>query len=213
MNSISRIDAIVARIAETTAFLPSLLLRLYLAPVFWIAGTNKLAHFDSTVEWFGNPDWGLGLPMPWLMAALATATEIIGAILLLLGLATRYVTPPLMITMLVAAVTVHWKNGWQAVADSSSAFASEKLGFLQFENVSGAVERLERARAILQEHGNYDWLTETGSIVISNNGIEWAATYFIMLLALFALGSGKYLGLDHWIGRKSGQPGTISPDS
>jgi len=197
-----RINRLLDGLAARTSFIPSLLLRLYLAPVFWIAGTNKLVNFDSTVEWFGNPDWGLGLPMPWLMALLATATEVIGAILLLLGLGTRYVSIPLMVTMLVAAFTVHWKNGWQAVADSSSAFASEKLGFLQFEDASGATERLQRARAILEEHGNYDWLTETGSIVISNNGIEWAATYFLMLLALFALGGGRYLSLDDWISRR-----------
>ena len=212
-NVIIRINGLMDGLAEKTAFIPSLLLRLYLAPVFWIAGTNKLASFDSTVEWFGNPDWGLGLPMPWLMAALATATEVIGAILLLLGLGTRYITIPLMITMLVAAFTVHWQNGWQAVADSSSAFASDKLGFLQLEDASGAVERLQRARTILQEHANYDWLTETGSIVISNNGIEWAATYFVMLLALFALGSGRYFSLDHWICRKFRHKPDASPDS
>ena len=123
-NLVIRINVLVDGIAHKSAFIPSLLLRLYLAPVFWVAGTNKLASFDSTVAWFGNPDWGLGLPFPWLMAALATATEVIGALLLLLGLGTRYVSVPLMITMLVAAFTVHWQNGWQAVADSSSAFAS-----------------------------------------------------------------------------------------
>jgi uncharacterized membrane protein YphA (DoxX/SURF4 family) len=201
-NLVIRINVLVDGIAHKSAFIPSLLLRLYLAPVFWVAGTNKLASFDSTVAWFGNPDWGLGLPFPWLMAALATATEVIGAILLLLGLGTRYVSVPLMITMLVAAFTVHWQNGWQAVADSSSAFASGKLGFLQLEDASGAAERLQRARSILQEHGNYEWLTETGSFVISNNGIEWAATYFVMLLALFALGSGKYVSLDYWLCRR-----------
>lgn len=54
--------------------LPLLLLRLYLAPVMWLAGTQKLAHFEGTVEWFGNSEWGLGLPLPWLLAGLATWT-------------------------------------------------------------------------------------------------------------------------------------------
>ncbi|HHC74717.1 MAG TPA: DoxX family membrane protein, partial [Thiothrix sp.] len=49
-------------------FLAPLALRLYLAPIFWIAGTNKLNEFDSIVEWFGNAEWGLGLPFPFLMA-------------------------------------------------------------------------------------------------------------------------------------------------
>lgn len=183
-------------------FLAPLALRLYLAPVFWVAGMNKVSDFDSIVSWFGNPDWGLGLPQPFLMAVLATSAEVLGAVALLLGFAVRWLTIPLMVTMVVAAVSVHWKNGWQAVADSASPFASDTLGFLKLEDTSGAVERLQRGRAILEEHGNYPWLTETGSFVISNNGIEWAATYFIMLLALFFLGAGRYLSADYWIARR-----------
>ena len=38
---------------------------------------------------------------------------------LLLGLATRYIAVPLMITMVVAAATVHWENGWFAIAPSN----------------------------------------------------------------------------------------------
>ena len=45
-------------------FLGPLALRLYLVPVFWVAGTNKVKGFGNVVEWFGNPDWGLGLPFP-----------------------------------------------------------------------------------------------------------------------------------------------------
>ena len=172
-------------------FLGPLALRLYLAPVFWVAGLNKLNGFDDVVQWFGNPDWGLGLPMPYLMAALATWTEVIGAVLLLVGLAVRWVAVPLLVTMVVAAMTVHWENGWQAVADANSPFPPADIDL--------ATERLERGRAILQEHGNYDWLTGSGSFVISNNGIEWAATYFVMLLVLFFIGAGKYLSIDYWV--------------
>ena len=70
--------------------LPSLALRLYLAPVFWTAGMNKLAAFSDTVAWFGAD--GLGLPFPTLMASLATATELSGAVLLTLGLMTRWIS-------------------------------------------------------------------------------------------------------------------------
>ena len=52
-------------------FLAPLLLRLYLVPIFWMAGTHKLADMESTIAWFGNPDWGLGLPFPALLAWLA----------------------------------------------------------------------------------------------------------------------------------------------
>lgn len=174
-------------------FLAPLALRLYLAPVFWVAGTNKLSDIDSVIAWFGNPYWGLGLPFPELLAWLATLTEVGGAVLLLTGLAVRWVSIPLMITMLVAMFTVHWSHGWQAVADPMSPFPPE--------DIDGAMERLDRAKDILREHGHYPWLSEKGSFVISNNGIEWSATYFVMCLSLFFMGAGRWLSVDFWLAR------------
>ena len=174
-------------------FLGPLGLRLYLVPVFWVAGTNKLGGMDNVIAWFGNPDWGLGLPFPALMAWLAVSAEVLGAVALLLGLAMRWFCIPLMVTMLVAAFSVHWKNGWQAIADAQSPFPPA--------DIDGAMQRLDRAKDILREHGNYDWLTETGNFVISNNGIEFAITYFVMLLALFFTGAGK-LSVDYVVAKK-----------
>ncbi len=174
-------------------FLGPLALRLYLVPVLWMAGSKKLANIDSTAEWFGNPDWGLGLPFPELMAWTASLTEAGGAILLFFGLAVRWISIPLIITMVVAAVTVHLQNGWLAIAEGSGFFASERT--------AGAIDRLDRAKEILRENANYDWLTENGSIVILNNGIEFAATYTIMLLVLFFVGPGK-ASIDHLISKR-----------
>lgn len=168
-----------------------LLLRLYLAPVFLQAGWNKLSHFEDTAAWFGNPDWGLGLPMPEVMTALAAGTEFIGGILLIVGFAVRWVSIPLMITMLVAAFAVHWENGWLAIADGGSWLANER--------VMEAQERLAAAKSILQEHGNYSWLTGRGSVVILNNGIEFAITYFVMLLSLFFTGAGRFVSADYFV--------------
>ena len=180
-------------------FLGPLALRMYLVPVFWVAGMNKASGFDNVVAWFANPDWGLGLPAPALMAFLATGTEIVGALLLFLGLATRWICLPLMVTMIVAATTVHWDNGWQAVHDPKSPFASQYVGGLEAEDAAQAGQRLERAKSILKEHGDYEWLTESGSFVVSNSGIEFAATYFIMLIALFFIGGGRFFSMDYWI--------------
>ena len=121
-------------------------------------------------------------------------TEVIGAGLLLVGLAVRWISIPLLFTMLVAAVTAHVENGWQAVADPLSPFPPD--------DIEGAMQRLDQAKDILREHGDYSYLTETGSFVISNNGIEWAVTYFIMLLPLAFIGGGKYVSLDYWIAQK-----------
>ena len=179
--------------------LPLLLLRLYLTPVLLQAGWNKYLHFADTVAWFGNAEWGLGLPFPTLLAALAIAAEIGGSLLLLFGLFTRLAALSLAVTMLVAMVTVHAKNGWLAIADASSWLADGTI--LHSERILAAPEKLERARAILQQHGNYDWLSESGNLVVLNNGIEFAATYFVMLLCLLWFGGGRYLSLDYYLRR------------
>ena len=186
------------RLLNTTRifdFLGPLALRLYLAPIFWMAGTGKLADIESTAAWFGNPDWGLGLPFPTLMAWLAASTETIGAVLLVIGLAVRWISVPLIFTMLVAIVSVHWQHGWQAIADT-------KFCLFNCADAQEAAERLSAARDILQQHGNYDWLTGQGGFVVLNNGIEFAATYFIMLLVLFFIGAGRFFSVDFWIDRK-----------
>lgn len=191
-------------------FLAPLALRLFLVPVFLSAGLHKISSFDSTVRWFGNPEWGLGLPFPELMVVLAAGTELIGAFLLLFGLATRYIAVPMMVTMLVAALSVHWDNGWFAIAPSSPetsmAAPLAEIGFPgaqeSLENSREVGKRLEMAKSILREHGNYDWLTARGNFVVLNNGVEFAVIYLIMLLALFFQGGGRYLSLDYWIARR-----------
>ncbi|MEW6169182.1 MAG: DoxX family protein [Pseudomonadota bacterium] len=175
-------------------FVAPLLLRLYLVPVFWMAGWQKLQHFDSTAEWFGNAEWGLGLPFPYLLASLATAAELGGALLLAVGLAVRWIAVPLIVTMLVAMVTVHWEHGWLAIAEDAGPFATERTMM--------AIERLAEAKAILRQHGDYDYLTEHGRLVVLNNGIEFAATYLVMLLSLFFTGAGRYVSVDYWIRKR-----------
>ena len=178
-------NAIFPRLQQLSWLAP-LAMRLYLAPVFWMAGTQKLADIDNTIEWFGNAEWGLGLPFPALLAHLAAYSEAIGALLLLIGFATRWISIPLMITMLVAAFAVHWDHGWAAIADSSAREVAVRLG---------------TAKDILQEHGNYAWMTELGNFVILNNGIEFAVTYFIMLLSLLFTGGGRYVSVDYYLSR------------
>ncbi|WP_371379305.1 DoxX family protein [Thalassotalea aquiviva] len=201
--------------------IPALLIRLFLAPVFIIAGYNKMqfnnenATFmqqfladDSIVQWFGNEQWGLGLPFPEVLANLAAWTEFFGGWLLLIGLVTRLISLPLMFTMIIAATTVHLENGWYAITPTNSATSSAQvfdwLGFesakLSLENSDNAAVRLTRIKDIIADNGNPNWLYETGNVVLLNNGIEFAATYFIMLMALFFVGPGRYVSVDYWLG-------------
>ena len=113
--------------------------------------------------------------------------------MLVVGLATRLVAVPLMITMLVAAFAVHWQNGWLVLSDASSWLANDR--------VMEAVPRKAEIISILKEHGDYKWLTARGSVTILNSGIEFAATYFLMLLSLFFTGGGRYTSIDYWLAR------------
>ena len=145
---------------------------------------------------------------------LASWTEFIGGICLLLGLFVRLWSVPLAITMLVAAVSVHWDNGWTAIAPSnppavciadSDAHARSNVfeRYIKCYNVNErtieASQRLARAKAILREHGNYGYLNGSGSIVKLNSGVEFAVTYMMMLLALLMIGGGRYLSLDYYL--------------
>ena len=165
------------------------------------AGWTKHTGFADVVEWFGNHEWGLGLPFPSLLAGLATYAELVGGVLLLLGLFTRLASVPLLVTMLVAMVKVHAENGWLAIADSGSWLANGVLW--TDESVMQSAEKLAAAKALLREHGHYDWLTSSGNFVVLNNGIEFAATYFVMLLVLFFYGGGRYFAVDYWLKRRN----------
>ena len=175
-------------------FLGPLALRIYLAPIFIMAGSNKLAHAEYLGPYFES----LGIPAPQIMVYVAALTELLGGIALLAGLAVRWMAIPLMFTMVVAATTAHWDNGWHALPETELTVPWE----WRTDLIDEGTVRKERAREILKENSNYEWITAAGSITILKNGIEFAATYFIMLLVLFFIGAGKYFSLDYWITRK-----------
>jgi putative oxidoreductase len=179
-------------------FLAPLFLRIFLAPVFILAGYGKLTALESTEYYFGEY---LGMPAPFLMAVLAGSAEFFGGIAILLGFATRWFAIPLMFTMIVAASTAHWQNGWHALPESKLTVPWEwRKDLIEEANV-----RKAKAKEILKEHGNYEWLTEAGPITILKNGIEFAATYFFMLLVLFFSGAGRFASVDYWIARRYGR--------
>ena len=90
--------------------LPLLFSRIILAIGFYKPAMMKIGNVSGIAEWFG----GMGYPLPMLSAVLATTTEVLGVVLLVLGLGTRLITVPLMFVMLIAIFTVHLSNGFSA---------------------------------------------------------------------------------------------------
>lgn len=90
--------------------IPLLLMRLVLAYGFYGPAMEKIKDVGAIADWFKSME----MPMPTINAYLATYTELFGFIFLTLGFATRFISIPLIITMIVAIKTVHWANGFNA---------------------------------------------------------------------------------------------------
>jgi putative oxidoreductase len=205
----------LATVAARLDGVASLLLRLILGPVLIYAGWEKI----TGTNWFGSASEGFPFPFNVLPADLswflASWTEFLGGILLLFGLGTRLVAIPLAVTMFVAAYAIHLDNGWPAIAPSNpptvcipttDAHAQSSLveRYIKCQNVNErtieAAKRLAKAKDILREHGDYRYLNGSGSIVKLNGGIEFAAIYFAMLMALLVIGGGRYFSVDYYVG-------------
>lgn len=86
------------------------LLRAILAYGFYGPAMMKWQSMPDVVQWFKD----LNIPLPVFSAYLSASFEIIGVVLLILGLFTRWICVPLMIIMMVAITLVHWNNGFDA---------------------------------------------------------------------------------------------------
>lgn len=80
-----------------------LVLRLYWGYQFFLSGKGKLTNIDNVTNYFAT----LQIPMPYLNACAAGLIECVGGLLLLVGLGSRVITIPLILTMLVAYGTAH----------------------------------------------------------------------------------------------------------
>jgi len=78
-----------------------LCIRLYWGWQFFLTGKGKLMNLDRTTNFFAS----IHIPQPHLNAIMAGSTECFGGLLLLLGLGSRIITVPLIITMVVAYLT------------------------------------------------------------------------------------------------------------
>ncbi len=99
---------------------------------FFLSGRGKLLHMERTTEFFAS----LHLPMPHAQALLASNTEMIGGVLLMLGLGTRLASVPLIVTMMVAYLTAHREEAFKSVSDFTDqppfAFLMATLVLLAF---------------------------------------------------------------------------------
>lgn len=80
-----------------------LAMRLFWGWQFFTSGRDKLLNISPIIDYFGT----LGIPLPTINAYTAASIECVGGLCLLIGLASRLVSIPLMIVMFVALLTAH----------------------------------------------------------------------------------------------------------
>jgi putative oxidoreductase len=83
------------------SWLPLLIARIAMAGEFIPSGWGKLGNLPKLTAYFAT----LGIPAPALNAAASATTELVGGILLLIGLGTRFAAAALTVVMTVAILT------------------------------------------------------------------------------------------------------------
>jgi len=99
--SFNKLESLLTKIGNFLQSFVLLVLRLYWGWQFAQTGWGKLTHLDRTAGYFAS----LEIPWPKLNAVMAGGTECLGGALLILGLASRVITVPLMFVMAIAYVT------------------------------------------------------------------------------------------------------------
>ncbi len=81
----------------------ALITRLSVGWVFLESGLGKFRNLPNTIKFFES----IGIPMASLQAPFVAGVELVGGALLIVGLATRFASIPLIGTMVVAILTAH----------------------------------------------------------------------------------------------------------
>ena len=160
-------------------FLPPLLLRLFLAPMLWVSGSNKLGLFAGEgIEWYNPMTWfdasvyqasveklsATPMPIPDVMNGVIGGVEVVAAFLLILGFAVRWISLPLLALM----------------------------GFTILLAI-GSQDPLTAGENMLMHHGY---------TAVTTDNLTIGVMYFIMLLSLFFMGAGRFFSVDWFLHRK-----------
>jgi putative oxidoreductase len=94
-----------------------LIVRILIGVGFILAGSGKLQHPEAAAKDFA----GWGIPLPLMNVYAAGTTETVCGFLLILGVASRLITLPLIGTMIVAYATAH-KDVFHCMGSDPSGF-------------------------------------------------------------------------------------------
>lgn len=103
-----------------------LAIRLFWGWQFFLAGRGKLADLSKPTQYFES----LGIPFPHAQAILAASTECLGGLLLVVGLASRAISVPLIILLTVAYLTADIDRVRVILSDPDKFVTADEFLFL-----------------------------------------------------------------------------------
>jgi putative oxidoreductase len=106
VTPIERVESVLSALSRFPAAILQFLLRLSIAAVFWHSGMTKIASWDTTIALFRD-EYVVPILPPELAASLAATVELACPVLLVLGLATRLATLPMLSMTFVIEVFVY----------------------------------------------------------------------------------------------------------
>lgn len=133
MSILNVYDGLTARLRSAGDYVWPTLLRLILAWEFWESGITKLRgeNWFASIPW---ADWQKGFPFPFdklspdLNWFFATWGELVFAVMVLLGLFTRFTALSLIVITAVATAAVHWPAEWDGLTGLWTGYAITAKG-------------------------------------------------------------------------------------
>ena len=132
-NAINVWESLTGRLRGIGQLLPPLILRLIMGWEFWESGFEKYHGenwFTDIQEKFPFPFNHVPADISW---AMATYFEIGGAVLLIVGLFTRFAAYSLLVLTFVATAAVHWPDMISMWGDLAKGYAITDMGHGNFK--------------------------------------------------------------------------------
>ena len=132
-DAISVWGTLTARLRGIGQLLPPLILRLIMGWEFWESGREKYLGdnwFTDIKDKFPFPFNVIPSDISW---AMATYFELGGAVLLIVGLFTRFAAYSLLILTFVATAAAHWPDMIAMWSDLAKGYAITDMGFGNFK--------------------------------------------------------------------------------
>jgi putative oxidoreductase len=121
-------QSLTERLEGLGRWLAPLGLRAILAWEFWEAGREKFSGSNWFMDIQGKFPFPFNVVPADLSWQMATWTEMLGAIALLLGLGTRVFAFALFVLTVVATAAVHWPDDWMMFSDLLQGYAITDKG-------------------------------------------------------------------------------------